>query len=99
MRPAEIVSAWLACLVSVAVPRPLMVILSIRSHTVLESGVSSDVCSSDLLTMAEAATASALASTGASGTGLTVSEMVWIAERSEERRVGKEGRSRWSPYH
>ena len=21
------------------------------------------------------------------------------AERSEERRVGKEGRSRWSPYH
>src|SRR3989475_9612263 len=22
-----------------------------------------------------------------------------IAERSEERRVGKEGRSRWSPYH
>src|SRR3712207_8129699 len=22
-----------------------------------------------------------------------------FAERSEERRVGKEGRSRWSPYH
>src|SRR2546430_8828121 len=22
-----------------------------------------------------------------------------VAERSEERRVGKEGRSRWSPYH
>src|SRR5258708_7044667 len=22
-----------------------------------------------------------------------------LAERSEERRVGKEGRSRWSPYH
>src|SRR2546430_13456299 len=23
----------------------------------------------------------------------------WRASRSEERRVGKEGRSRWSPYH
>ena len=23
----------------------------------------------------------------------------WIAPRSEERRVGKECRSRWSPYH
>src|SRR4030042_6291883 len=23
----------------------------------------------------------------------------WISERSEERRVGKECRSRWSPYH
>src|SRR5260370_35831001 len=22
-----------------------------------------------------------------------------VADRSEERRVGKEGRSRWSPYH
>ena len=28
-----------------------------------------------------------------------VSEMTKIAERSEERRVGKECRSRWSPYH
>src|SRR5258707_15198903 len=26
--------------------------------------------------------------------------LVWAhSERSEERRVGKEGRSRWSPYH
>src|SRR5256886_1552452 len=24
---------------------------------------------------------------------------VQLADRSEERRVGKEGRSRWSPYH
>src|SRR2546427_10719503 len=23
----------------------------------------------------------------------------WLRGRSEERRVGKEGRSRWSPYH
>ena len=26
-------------------------------------------------------------------------ERVLIAERSEERRVGEECRSRWSPYH
>ena len=26
-------------------------------------------------------------------------ENVWLAGRSEERRVGKECRSRWSPYH
>ena len=24
---------------------------------------------------------------------------LWIGQRSEERRVGKECRSRWSPYH
>ena len=24
---------------------------------------------------------------------------MWISKRSEERRVGKECRSRWSPYH
>ena len=24
---------------------------------------------------------------------------MWVANRSEERRVGKECRSRWSPYH
>ena len=33
-------------------------------------------------------------------TGIDISEeMMRIAERSEERRVGKECRSRWSPYH
>ena len=26
-------------------------------------------------------------------------EQISVAERSEERRVGKECRSRWSPYH
>ena len=25
--------------------------------------------------------------------------MLWLTSRSEERRVGKECRSRWSPYH
>src|ERR1017187_432066 len=29
----------------------------------------------------------------------TVGHRMRIMQRSEERRVGKEGRSRWSPYH
>ena len=28
-----------------------------------------------------------------------ISVIHFIVQRSEERRVGKEGRSRWSPYH
>ena len=28
-----------------------------------------------------------------------IGDTPWIAWRSEERRVGKECRSRWSPYH
>ena len=31
------------------------------------------------------------------GKGLAVADL--ITDRSEERRVGKECRSRWSPYH
>ena len=35
-----------------------------------------------------------------SGDAKTVTMMSWYSEdRSEERRVGKECRSRWSPYH
>ena len=30
---------------------------------------------------------------------LPMIDTYWMAERSEERRVGKECRSRWSPYH
>ena len=42
--------------------------------------------------------------TGAIAQGALVADLlglpfVYIAERSEERRVGKECRSRWSPYH
>src|SRR5256886_6678980 len=34
------------------------------------------------------------------GNGLNEAEtLAALAKRSEERRVGKEGRSRWSPYH
>src|SRR3989475_7827646 len=30
---------------------------------------------------------------------LSALEQEWLSSRSEERRVGKECRSRWSPYH
>src|SRR5258707_15823296 len=33
------------------------------------------------------------------GTGKTAAFVLPILQRSEERRVGKECRSRWSPYH
>ena len=33
------------------------------------------------------------------GVSITEAELIFAAERSEERRVGKECRSRWSPYH
>jgi len=42
-----------------------------------------------------------MTSTGLSGVGLYVSglDVLELPYRSEERRVGKECRSRWSPYH
>ena len=33
------------------------------------------------------------------GSGAADARPVWFEKRSEERRVGKECRSRWSPYH
>src|SRR3990172_698381 len=36
---------------------------------------------------------------GPSTTGSTLAMIPAFEERSEERRVGEEGRSRWSPYH
>src|SRR5256885_9904376 len=73
-----------------------------RRHTRLQGDWSSDVCSSDLYV-------------GRAGSGFRESELRALREemerdrvakppcmgplRSEERRVGKECRSRWSPYH
>src|SRR2546425_12191312 len=37
-------------------------------------------------------------STQVTASGLTYTRQVTVANRSEERRVGKECRSRWSPY-
>src|SRR3989337_3924489 len=60
-----------------------------RRHTRCYRDWSSDVCSSDLSSWKPPGTR-APGARGASGRAAT---------RSEERRVGKEGRSRWSPDH
>src|SRR6266446_1595351 len=69
-----------------------------RRHTRLQGDWSSDVCSSDL----EAPGASQLRCTWRAGRKpVNVYEDrgdLQGASRSEERRVGKECRSRWSPY-
>ena len=45
------------------------------------------------------APAAAAASAPAAPAGNTIPKKARVAMRSEERRVGKECRSRWSPYH
>src|SRR2546421_9533203 len=85
-----------------------------RRHTRSDRDWSSDVCSSDLIQREQAeATAAKIAQfikEIESQIGWTT-QLPWSAGtleqrrfdglrlRSEERRVGKEGRSRWSPYH
>src|SRR5438046_5551661 len=75
-----------------------------RRHTRLVSDWSSDVCSSDLVELrnAELLTdvhGAVLARHGVAHVFNSWNEMPGIGERSEERRVGKECRSRWSPAH
>src|SRR5260221_3209998 len=66
-----------------------------RRHTRSLCDWSSDVCSSDLGgPRRQPSTRSAL-----SGGPATRSSSSLRRTRSEERRVGKECRSRWSPYH
>src|SRR5574340_1281815 len=63
-----------------------------RRHTISFGDWSSDVCSSDLTLPALVVQSQALLH----------AEAVLLVDdhqRSEERRVGKECRSRWSPYH
>src|SRR3989442_2194059 len=77
-----------------------------RRHTRCGRDWSSDVCSSDLEYFqqsidkdpAYAAAYAQLANTYAV-LGYTGIDVRPSRERSEERRVGKECRSRWSPYH
>src|SRR2546430_6792429 len=86
-----------------------------RRHTRFDCDWSSDVCSSDLnpatpapniKTLAGVMVPAAVISIGkifgnsvaASSTALYPA-IVAMEDRSEERRVGKECRSRWSPYH
>src|SRR3712207_8180405 len=73
-----------------------------RRHTRYWRDWSSDVCSSDLLAVPGLIVAT-------NGTLLDDGKVRWEFDarlawplgydRSEERRVGKECRSRWSPYH
>src|SRR6266852_8561198 len=79
-------------------PNPAVVLFffsSRRRHTRCYRDWSSDVCSSDLggvfFRVAASRIASAATLRAAAGSRTT--------PRSEERRVGKECRSRWSPYH
>src|SRR5256885_398098 len=64
-----------------------------RRHTRLQGDWSSDVCSSDLESWA-----AGIPWPGGQISG-TCSKLLGRRFRSEERRVGKECRSRWSPYH
>src|SRR3712207_8753738 len=79
-----------------------------RRHTRYWRDWSSDVCSSDLGTRLSRAAVGHLAFTGCSlwldperATFVLVlaNRVHPVVARSEERRVGKECRSRWSPYH
>src|SRR2546427_4145557 len=81
-----------------------------RRHTRFDCDWSSDVCSSDLDGNAEVrhlllgGKGCELAEMTNLGIpvppGLTITTQAWAQySRSEERRVGKECRSRWSPYH
>src|SRR5688572_31489662 len=84
-----------------------------RRHTRFDSDWSSDVCSSDLqqstiareLVVLGLTIAVAEAPLGLQPAALLhavqrdVKGPVLYLQRSEERRVGKECRSRWSPYH
>src|SRR5205807_7238825 len=65
-----------------------------RRHTRLQGDWSSDVCSSDL-----PAPPSPQAPWSFSNRCWSECDTCKHPHRSEERRVGKECRSRWSPYH
>src|SRR5256885_12635176 len=78
-----------------------------RRHTRLQGDWSSDVCSSDLHSL-RAVSPAMLKDLidGLSAVDRKAPIHIHLAEqvkevndRSEERRVGKECRSRWSPYH
>ena len=71
-----------------------------RRHTRLQGDWSSDVCSSDLPYLVCVVFQVFFPKFKKSDIFLFVSiVMVILNSRSEERRVGKECRSRWSPYH
>src|SRR5260370_3032731 len=75
-----------------------------RRHTRFKCDWSSDVCSSDLVQVDEAREdeeAGGVEDLRAirGEAGRDPRDRAVFQQRSEERRVGKECRSRWSPYH
>src|SRR3712207_7958551 len=80
-----------------------------RRHTRYWRDWSSDVCSSDLiLPITVSRLANCFCSAACRVASRMSQELIWSFRvlimvvrlvRSEERRVGKECRSRWSPYH
>src|SRR5688572_33061048 len=70
-----------------------------RRHTRFDCDWSSDVCSSDLKKpLSDSQIAEILSQQGIVVARRTIAKYR-ESMRSEERRVGKECRSRWSPYH
>src|SRR6266566_2586282 len=69
-----------------------------RRHTRLQGDWSSDVCSSDLEGSIGNTIEGIGYQDGVSLGGKTLAHFAGPGPRSEERRVGKECRSRWSPY-
>ena len=70
------------------------------AYEIVDCDWSSDVCSSDLLTN-KTLTTPVIATISSSSNDMTLDAGadIILDARSEERRVGKECRSRWSPYH
>src|SRR5260370_23633798 len=97
------------CIVGAATrgnPTSFFFFSSRRRHTRFKCDWSSDVCSSDLFwavgsgaQRVETKDGNALRGTDPFGALLTGLDGLTDKNRSEERRVGKECRSRWSPYH
>src|SRR2546426_4453456 len=97
------------CCDALARPCLLFFFSSRRRHTRLQGDWSSDVCSSDLFARDIAPRRLQVGlldetldpvAVLASGNGLAALDITVPGDgRSEERRVGKECRSRWSPYH
>src|SRR5260221_2425917 len=73
-----------------------------RRHTISLCDWSSDVCSSDLGQKREMTVPVSFKIIPQDATrkgGFGDGQWIRFSARSEERRVGKECRSRWSPYH
>src|SRR2546430_12082623 len=96
----EIVLGILLCLSLLSMLRHFFFFSSRRRHTRFDCDWSSDVCSSDLEDNRLFSWSGVLRKSGKDQASSYVSERdIYSCTRSEERRVGKECRSRWSPYH